>query len=268
VAGFARRHDPDRFLCAIFAPQQTREGLFALIAFNHELARAREAAKTPLIALMRLQWWRDAVEDAAAGKPARRHEVAGPLHAAISAGAFDADSLRAMIDAREAEAEEEGIPTEAALGAYLRGTAGGFAVAAGRLLGAPPALLPALQEAGAAYGLAGVLRSVAVLAAQGRCLLPQEALATEDLGPEAVVAAPEAAAVRRVVAGLARPALAPLPDLGRRLRGLPRGALAAALPLVLARRDLQRLAAGRAVPAERGFGDRAAVTLAGLLGRV
>jgi phytoene synthase len=135
------------------------------------------------------------------------------------------------------------------------------------LLGAPPALLPALQEAGAAYGLAGVLRSVAVLQAQGRCLLPLDALAAEGLGPDAVVAAPEAAAVRAVVAGLARPALRSLPALGRRLRALPRVALPAALPLVLARRDLRRLAAGRAVPVERGFGDRAAVTLAGLLGR-
>jgi phytoene synthase len=268
VAGFARRHDPDRFLCALFAPPAARAALFALIAFNHELARAREAAKTPLIALMRLQWWRDAVEDAAAGKPARRHEVAAPLHAAISAGAFDAAGLLAMVDAREAEAEEEGIPTEAAFGAYLRGTAGGFAVATGRLLGAPPALLPALQEAGAAYGLAGVLRSVPALAARGRCLLPQEALAVEGLTPEAVVAAPGAAPVRAVIARLTQPALGSLPALRRRLRGLPRGALAAALPLVLARRDLQRLAAGRAIPAERGFGDRAAVALAGLLGRV
>ncbi|MFC7538647.1 squalene/phytoene synthase family protein [Siccirubricoccus deserti] len=102
----------------------------------------------------------------------------------------------------------------------------------------------------------------------GRCLLPLDALAAEGLAPEAVMAAPTAAAVRRVVASLARPALDTLPGLRQRLRGLPRGALAAALPLVLARRDLRRLAAGRTVPAERGFGDRAAVALAGLLGRV
>ena len=69
IAAFARRHDPDRFLCAIFAPAERREALFTLIAYNHELARAREAAKTPLLALMRLQWWRDVVDDAAAGKP-------------------------------------------------------------------------------------------------------------------------------------------------------------------------------------------------------
>ncbi|WP_431269745.1 hypothetical protein [Dankookia sp. P2] len=36
VAEFARRHDPDRFLCALFAPVALREPLFALIAYNHE----------------------------------------------------------------------------------------------------------------------------------------------------------------------------------------------------------------------------------------
>src|SRR5919202_2411675 len=109
VADFARRHDPDRFLCALFAPPAMREALFTLIAYNHELARAREAAKTPLIALMRLQWWREAVEHAAEGKPARRHEVAAPLHAAITAGALDPADLIGMADAREIEAEEGGI---------------------------------------------------------------------------------------------------------------------------------------------------------------
>lgn len=267
IGTLARRHDPDRFLCALFAPPDRREALFALIAYNHELARAREAAKTPLIALMRLQWWREAVEHAAEGKPARRHEVAGPLHAAITAGALDAADLLALADAREAEAEEEGLPTREAFAAYLRGTAGGIAVAAGRLLGAPPALLPALQQAGAAYGLAGLLRSVPALAAQGRCLLPQDALAAAGLTPEAVMQSPHSA--RPVVAALAESGAAPLAAACAALRPLGRAAIAAALPAVLARRDLRRLTRGAAVTTgPRSLGDRVAVTLAGLTGRV
>jgi phytoene synthase len=135
IAAFARAHDPDRFLAALFAPPERREAIFTLIAFNHELARAREAASHPMAALIRLQWWRDALEEARQGKPARRHEVAEPLHAAITAGALDAAALDAMIDAREAEAEEAGILTEADFVTWLRGTAGGFAYAAGLALG-------------------------------------------------------------------------------------------------------------------------------------
>ena len=268
IAAFARRHDPDRFLCALFAPPGRREALFALIGYNHELARAREAARTPLIALMRLQWWRDAVTQAATGAPPRRHEVAAPLHAAVVAGLLDVADLVGLADAREIEADEDGLPTTAALHAYLRGTAGGFAVTAGRLLGAPVALLPALQAAGAAYGLAGVLRSVPVLAGQGRCLLPADALAAAGLAPEAVVADPGSAAVRGIVARLAESSRATAASLARSLRGLPRDAVAAGLPLVLARRDLRRLAHGQPGPAARRAGDRLAVVFAGLRGRV
>jgi phytoene/squalene synthetase len=43
-----------------------------------------------------------------------------------------------------------------------------------------------------------VLRSVAVLARQGRCLLPEDMLAVHELSPEAVIAAPHGSAVRLV----------------------------------------------------------------------
>src|ERR1700753_3370412 len=94
-----RRHDPDRFFTALFAPEARRETLFLLYAFNHELARAREVASEPTIALIRLHWWREVVEGTA-----RRHEVAGPLGEALAAGALRRESLLAMVDGREAEA--------------------------------------------------------------------------------------------------------------------------------------------------------------------
>ena len=41
VVALVRRHDPDRFLTALFAPPDRRDALLTLYAFNHELARAR-----------------------------------------------------------------------------------------------------------------------------------------------------------------------------------------------------------------------------------
>src|SRR5215831_21043396 len=78
AAELVRRHDPDRFFTALFAPPDRRETLLLLYAVNHELARAREATREPMIALMRLQWWREIAEGAR-----RRHEVAGPLGDAL-----------------------------------------------------------------------------------------------------------------------------------------------------------------------------------------
>jgi 15-cis-phytoene synthase len=256
LAALVRQHDPDRFLTALFAPSGQRDSLLVLYAFNHELARAREVASEPTLALIRLQWWREAVDGAS-----RRHVVATPLGAAIDAGILRRADLHALIDAREIEAEPE-IATLADWRAYVLAGAGGIAVAAARLLGAPEP--ETLRPLGAAYGVAGSLRSVKLLAARGRCLLPADLLAAQDLSIEAAIAAPDSPPVRAVQARLA--------EEGRKLlrqgahAPVPRGAIAAALPAVLARRDLARWP--RLAPAQRGIGDRLAVTIAGLRGRV
>jgi phytoene synthase len=255
LAELVRRHDPDRFLTALFAPEDRRPALFTLYAFNHELARAREVASEPMLALIRLHWWREVVQGAD-----RRHEVATPLTLAIAAGALDRTDLLALIEARETEAEPS-IPTLDAWRDYLLRGAGGLAVAAGRLLGAPEP--ERLRPLGAAYGAAGMLRSVAALAAQRRCLLPEDVLAAHGLVPEGVVLNPADPALPPVLRALAAEGRRLL-EQGRGLR-LPRPALAAALPAVLARRDLKR---GIPTPGPRGFGDRLAVTLAGLTGRL
>jgi phytoene synthase len=140
--------------------------------------------------------------------------------------------------------------------AYLSGSAGSVAVAAGRLLGAPEP--EELRPAGVAYGIAGLLRSIPAHARQQRCLLPDDVLAAHGLTPERVIAEPGSA--RPVAAVLARQGIAMLHSMR-----LPRHAIAAALPAVLARRDLGR---APAIRPQRGLGDRLAVTIAGLACRI
>ena len=259
LAGLAetvRGHDPDRFLATLFAPPDKRELLFLLYAVNHELARAREVTSEPGLALIRLHWWREVLYGAR-----RRHEVAGPLGAALDAGALLPADLAEMVDAREAEADAA-VETRTAWLAYLAGTAGALAVAAGRVLGADGGMLARLRPLGAAYGVAGQLRSVVALARQGRCLLPLDALGAHGLTPEALIARPDSSSLR--------PLLSDLAGEGRRLLGegdgaVPRAVIAAALPSVLARRDLRR--PGPAT-GPRGLGDKLAVVAAYLAGRV
>ena len=249
-----RRTDPDRFLTALFAPPAQREALFTLYAFNHELARARAVASVPMLALIRLHWWREVIEGAD-----RRHEIATPLRAALHAGILHAPDLLAMIDAREAEAEES-IPDTAAWWGWLRGAHGGVAVAAGRVLGADGATCDRLRALGAAYGAAGVLLGVAASARAGRCLLPEDALADHGTTLHTVTSGQDAPAVAAAIAALRRQALAEL-AAGQ---GRYDTALAAALPGVLARRDLRRTA----LPPARGAGDRLAVLIASIRRRV
>ena len=243
VGAIVRRHDPDRFFTTLFAPAQHRDTLWTLYAFNHELARAREMAREPFAALIRLQWWREVVEGAR-----RRHEVATPLGAALDEGRLLAADLLGMVDAREAEAEP--MDTLAAFEAYLLGSAGGVMVAAARAL--DEAEPERVRRAGAAYGAMGVLRNVPAVARQGRCVLPEDVLREAGSSGAAVAAAatvPEAARMR--VTTLARDWLEPAPRV-------PRHALAAVLPVVLARRALRGKAEG----------GRPAMAWAAVLGRV
>jgi 15-cis-phytoene synthase len=255
IAALVRRHDPDRFLTALFAPRERRDALLTLYAFNHELARAREVASEPPLALIRLQWWREVVEG-----EAKRHEVATPLSAAIGAGLVAPGDLLPLIEARENEVYGD-FETLADWRAWLLMGAGGLAVAAARTLGAvqPEAVRPV----GAAYGVAGVLRATGVLAAQGACLLPRDLLAAHGLSAEAFLADPGSAAGRAALMEIAREGQALLAQAVP--RGVTRGVVAAVLPGVLARRDLARWPA---VAVPRRLGDRLAVVLAGLLRRV
>ncbi len=250
LAGFVRRHDPDRFLTALFAPPAKREALFALYAFNHELARARETVSEAPLALIRLQWWREVVEGSR-----RRHEIAEPLSAFVDAGALPRDDLLGIIEAREIEPGPV-IETSREWHNYLQAGAGGLAVAAARLLGATEP--EQFRSYGAVFGLAGLLRSVGAHARQGRCLLPLDELAAHQLSPDQVIADPQTAL--GVVGQLSRKGLALL-----RHTRLPRALVAAALPAVLARRDLRRV---DLFPRPRGAGDRLAVIWAGFTGRI
>ena len=254
LAELVRKRDPDRFLTALFAPAAKREALFVLYAFNDELARATEIVSQPILALIRLQWWREVVEGTA-----KRHEIATPLTQAIDAGVLRRDDLLALIEAREAEAD----PAFADVGlwrAWLMAGAGELAVAAGHAVGEDDA--EALRPYGAAYGAAGVLRRARSLAHAGRVRLPNDVLAAHGLVPEAVTAEPDTPKLAGVLHDLAAEARQWLPP---RAAAVKRAAVAAALPAVLARRDLRRPDAP-AVP--RGVADRIAVMRAAVAGRV
>src|SRR5262245_47298763 len=98
-----RRADRDRFLAALFAPEPQRRGLLSLLAFAHELARTRSVTREPMLARIRLQWWRDAVEEAVGEGPPRGQPVVESLSETVRAGQLPAQRFLDLIDAREEE---------------------------------------------------------------------------------------------------------------------------------------------------------------------
>ena len=105
VLDSVRETDRDRFLAALFAPEPARSDLLALLAFDHELARTRIVTREPLLARIRLAWWREAAVEAAGTGKARAQPIVDALCEAVRRHGLAPDALAALIDAREEEIE-------------------------------------------------------------------------------------------------------------------------------------------------------------------
>ena len=162
------------------APPDIRGRLFVLYALNLEVAKAPFVTKEPMIAEMRLQFWRDVVADAAAGKDVRAHEVAAPLSALIVEDALDAETLDQLVAARRFDIypnDEEQVGFD--LGHYLRRTAGNLMALSVAACGSDQT--DAALDLGEAMGIALWFRAVPDLIGHKR-------VAADDLDSDALVA--------------------------------------------------------------------------------
>jgi 15-cis-phytoene synthase len=147
--------DKDRFLSCLFAPQAAQPHLFALYAFNVEIARIREAVSEPQVGLVRQQWWLDTIDGIYVGRTPD-HPVAQALVKAIAKGDLPKHALENLVIAREFDLFDDPMPTLADLEGYLGETSSSLIQMAALILGAGAAEAAGL--AGVAFGLAGVLR--------------------------------------------------------------------------------------------------------------
>ena len=234
VRTVARDGDPDRYASALFAPQSARAALFALYAFNVELARAAEQVSEPQLGEIRLQWWRDALERASVGE-ATGHPVADAVGSVVRHYPSSRDSLAGLIDARSFDVSEKIMPDSTALDDYLGRTAGAlFRLAAE--VSAPhrtAGIEPAVRAAGIAYGLTGLMRALPVHASLGRVDLPAETLRSHGTSPERVLAGQKSEGLTDVLAEFRETARVALKSAMAHVATLPRETQKAFLPLAL-----------------------------------
>lgn len=245
IAAQVRRHDPDRFLTALFAPAGRREDLLLLYAFNYEIAKTRETVSEPMLGRIRLQWWRESLEAIYGGGAVRHHEIVTPLAELIRTRHLSRAHFEAMIDARELDLGDEGPPTLEALEAYARDSAGRLVALALEALGVRDEASAAAGLAlGTGYALVGLLRSVPFHARAKRLYLPADLVAAAKLAPHRdLFELKPVPALSGVVGQVADAARRQLDAARARRRRVPRAGLPAMLPGVLASRWLRDLQA-------------------------
>jgi phytoene synthase len=180
LASALRAADPDRYFASLFAPAALRPHLVTLYAFNAEVARITENVREPMLGAIRLEWWRETAEGAAGGRP-RNHDVARGLAALFVGTAVELGALEAIIAARAFDSSADRFADFAALEKYLDATSGALMRIAATILGGDPLRV---GEAGLAYGLAGILRSLDFHNSRHKLYLPLDLLAALNVTPE------------------------------------------------------------------------------------
>jgi phytoene synthase len=147
--------DPDRTLALAYVPAKHRAAVGALWRLDAALGQALAGGREPMIARIKLAWWREALE-----RLDREPAPAEPVLREV------AESLLPVIPGADLARMEEGwsvLPSAETLGphdlaAYAAGRGGRLFALTARLLGAA---LPGLEEAGEAWALVDLARHCA-----------------------------------------------------------------------------------------------------------
>jgi 15-cis-phytoene synthase len=171
-----RAADKDRFLASLFAPADRRSHLFALYAFNIEIARVRELVHEPLAGEVRLQWWRDGLEGPAQGEM-RANPVFDALLDTIARFKLPTERLVGLIEARTFDLYDDPMASISDLEGYARSTSSAvIELASAILCDNELELGETATHAGIAYAIAGLLRAFPVHTARGQLYLPRDLL--------------------------------------------------------------------------------------------
>lgn len=239
-----RESDRDRWLACLFAPEAARPHLFALYAFNAEIARIRSVVTQPILGEMRLQWWIDALDSLEGAEPRgdlRAHPVADALLATVESRGLPRQVLLDALDARRFDLYDDPAPDMAFLDRYCDETCSALFALASHIIGgsgggdgAGEAEALAARHAGRAFALVGLLRALPWHVAQRQCYLPGDLLARHGLtagnffarekNPAITAALAELRTLARDHIGEAKHSLLSLPKSGReafRLLTLP-----------------------------------------------
>lgn len=237
-----RAADRDNFLAILFAPADKRDALYALYAFNAEVARICETVSGPLPGELRLQWWREVIEgkraDEAAGNP-----IAAALCNAIERYGLPAAAFDEILAARGFDLYEEPIETADALETYTERIASDVIGLAAMILneGSDPGPAPLFRHAGIALGITALLRELPSHTARRKRYVPTEFLDRYEANAEDLFAFKATTELRAALANMRLLARRHLSEARALLPEASETIMPALLTLALVKPELKRM---------------------------
>jgi phytoene synthase len=231
-----READKDRYLATLFAPASARPHLFALFAFNAEVARVRELVSDPLPGEVRLQWWRDALAGNGHGDVSA-HPVAAALIETIARCRLPVGPFFGLIEARVFDLYDDPMPTLDDLDGYAGETAAALLQLAALILAADGAAEASdiARHGGTAYAVTGLLRAFPLHASRGQLFVPVEVLGRHGVDRDEVFRGKYTPELKAALAEMRGYAHRHLAIASENISRLPISAIAAFLPVALVR---------------------------------
>lgn len=172
-----RKHDPDRFLLSLFAPERTRPDLWALFAFNHEIAKTRETVTETQLGLIRLQWWREQIGQIYDTGHVSENEVLKALAPAIKKYNLQRTDFETLVYAREFDLEDVLPATTDGMLRYIENINAPLFKLAALIVGADENI----HQLAINYGLIRLIYAIPFHASQDRCYLPQDLIESHNI---------------------------------------------------------------------------------------
>ncbi|XP_061676045.1 NADH dehydrogenase (ubiquinone) complex I, assembly factor 6 isoform X2 [Syngnathoides biaculeatus] len=198
-----RSRDYEGFVCSLLLPEAARRSALALRAFNVELAQVKDSVSQKSLGLMRMQFWKTAVEDIYRDKPPNQ-PVSTELWRAVKKHNLTKRWLTRIIAEREKDLEDRGYRNLQELESYAENTQSPLLYLLLESLGVKDVHADhAASHVGKAHGIVTCLRATPHHSRRRRVYLPMDICMLHGASQEDFIRRSQEQNVRDVVYDIA-----------------------------------------------------------------
>lgn len=236
-----RSRDYEGFVCSLLFPEEARRSSLALRAFNVELAQVKDSVSQKTIGLMRMQFWKTAIEEMYHDEPPNQ-PVSAELWRAVRKHYLTKRWLQRIINEREKGLEERAYRNLQELESYSENTQSSLLYLLLETLGLKDVHADhAASHIGKAHGIVTCLRATPYHSGRRRVYLPMDICIKHGASQEEFIRGSRDSSVKDVVFDIASQAHAHLQHARSFKQNVPPATAPAFLHTVVLEDYLQRL---------------------------
>jgi len=230
---YVRRHDYENYLSNLLLPSGSRDAMFAVRAFNTEVAQIQDVTTDSRIGLMRIHFWKESLEKIYQGVPPHS-PIAFELAKAVSKCNLTRRWLNRIIEGREEQIlSDNSFPSVLAVEQRSEKTHSSVLLLAVESLGVANVHADhAASHIGKAHGFVTLVRAVPFHSSRNRVYLPTELMIKHHVSQEDVLRRCTEQKMKDLIFDLASEAHKHLQTASSFKKDIPKQAMVAFLPTV------------------------------------